>query len=279
MHEVRTRLKRSRAALALIRGRVGKVADRDDARLRDAARRLARPRDLAVQATRFACSGPAFRSSFHPIWSAASRGSSDRCAAPSCRRRSNASSGAPRGRCGGCGDGPRRVAGRARPARGGGRGDRDVPQGEAGATRRARAADGEAVPRLAQAGQSALLRAAHRRGSDSGAGNDPGPEGRPARGALGAGTRLRLREGHRGAAPALVRARERSAGGARAPRGGAHRARGGGPGAVRDRVRGARPRRPRAGGARLATLAPRPRQGRDAEGDQAARPTQTVQAA
>ena len=53
VHEVRTRLKRSRAALALIRRRVGKVADRDDRRLRDAARRLARPRDFAVQAHTF----------------------------------------------------------------------------------------------------------------------------------------------------------------------------------------------------------------------------------
>jgi CHAD domain-containing protein len=53
VHDVRTRLKRSRAALALIRRRVGKTADRDDRRLRDAARRLARPRDLAVQAHTF----------------------------------------------------------------------------------------------------------------------------------------------------------------------------------------------------------------------------------
>jgi CHAD domain-containing protein len=53
VHEVRTRLKRSRAALALIRRQVGKVAVRDDKRLRDAARRLARPRDLAVQAHTF----------------------------------------------------------------------------------------------------------------------------------------------------------------------------------------------------------------------------------
>src|SRR4029077_9198554 len=53
VHEVRTRLKRSRAALALIGRRVGKAAERDDKRLRDAARRLARPRDLAVQAHTF----------------------------------------------------------------------------------------------------------------------------------------------------------------------------------------------------------------------------------
>jgi CHAD domain-containing protein len=53
VHEVRTRLKRSRAALALIRDEVGRPAGRDDRRLRDAARRLARPRDLAVQAHTF----------------------------------------------------------------------------------------------------------------------------------------------------------------------------------------------------------------------------------
>jgi CHAD domain-containing protein len=53
VHEVRTRLKRSRAALALIRDAVGRSAGRDDRRLRDAGRRLARPRDLAVQAHTF----------------------------------------------------------------------------------------------------------------------------------------------------------------------------------------------------------------------------------
>jgi CHAD domain-containing protein len=53
VHEVRTRLKRSRAALALIREAVGRLAGRDDRRLRDVARRLARPRDLAVQAHTF----------------------------------------------------------------------------------------------------------------------------------------------------------------------------------------------------------------------------------
>jgi CHAD domain-containing protein len=50
---VRTRLKRSRAALALIQKRVGKPAKRDDKRLRDQGRRLARPRDLVVQAHTF----------------------------------------------------------------------------------------------------------------------------------------------------------------------------------------------------------------------------------
>lgn len=56
VHEVRTRLKRSRAALALIRkrpGRTGKSARKDDERLRDNGRRLARPRDLVVQAHTF----------------------------------------------------------------------------------------------------------------------------------------------------------------------------------------------------------------------------------
>ncbi|HEY6476340.1 MAG TPA: CHAD domain-containing protein, partial [Polyangia bacterium] len=50
VHEVRTRLKRSRAALALIRGEAGSKAARDDRKLRDAGRLLAKPRDLAVQA-------------------------------------------------------------------------------------------------------------------------------------------------------------------------------------------------------------------------------------
>jgi CHAD domain-containing protein len=62
VHEVRTRLKRSRAALALIgpdlkkagkRGKVGKVSKKTDKRLRNRGRRLARPRDLAVQAHTF----------------------------------------------------------------------------------------------------------------------------------------------------------------------------------------------------------------------------------
>jgi len=56
VHEVRTRLKRSRAALELIRergGDTGKRARKDDRRLRDNGRRLARPRDLVVQAHTF----------------------------------------------------------------------------------------------------------------------------------------------------------------------------------------------------------------------------------
>jgi len=56
VHEVRTRLKRSRAALDLIGGEAGKVkkaAKKMDRRLRDKGRRLARPRDVAVQAHTF----------------------------------------------------------------------------------------------------------------------------------------------------------------------------------------------------------------------------------
>lgn len=53
VHEVRTRLKRSRAVLALIRAEGDGQARRDDRRLRDAARILSRPRDLAVQAHTF----------------------------------------------------------------------------------------------------------------------------------------------------------------------------------------------------------------------------------
>ena len=56
VHEVRTRLKRSRAALTLLRragGRTGEAARKQDRRLRDNARRLARPRDLAVQVHTF----------------------------------------------------------------------------------------------------------------------------------------------------------------------------------------------------------------------------------
>ena len=53
VHEVRTRLKRSRAVLALIRADGGDRVRRDDRRLRDVARVLSRPRDLAVQAHTF----------------------------------------------------------------------------------------------------------------------------------------------------------------------------------------------------------------------------------
>ena len=56
VHEVRTRLKRSRAALELIgagRARAPSVNKKTDRRLRDLGRRLARPRDIVVQAQTF----------------------------------------------------------------------------------------------------------------------------------------------------------------------------------------------------------------------------------
>jgi CHAD domain-containing protein len=56
VHDVRTRLKRSRAALELIgahAGKVGKTARRTERRLRNRGRRLARPRDVVVQAHTF----------------------------------------------------------------------------------------------------------------------------------------------------------------------------------------------------------------------------------
>jgi CHAD domain-containing protein len=52
VHDVRTRLKRSRAVLELI-GASGKSAEKTDRRLRDLGRRLARPRDNAVLAHTF----------------------------------------------------------------------------------------------------------------------------------------------------------------------------------------------------------------------------------
>jgi len=66
VHEVRTRLKRSRAALALIRRQAGDRAERDDRRLRDAGRLLARPRDLAVQAHTFRVLGTRLQSELPP---------------------------------------------------------------------------------------------------------------------------------------------------------------------------------------------------------------------
>jgi len=53
VHDVRTRLKRSRAALKLIGGELGKTAEKTDRRLRNRGRRLARPRDMIVQAHTF----------------------------------------------------------------------------------------------------------------------------------------------------------------------------------------------------------------------------------
>jgi hypothetical protein len=69
VHEVRTRLKRSRAALALIRaqgGSAGRDVKHDDRRLRDAARILSRPRDLAVQAHTFRLLGTRLQASLPP---------------------------------------------------------------------------------------------------------------------------------------------------------------------------------------------------------------------
>jgi CHAD domain-containing protein len=66
VHEVRTRLKRSRAALALIRRDGGPGIRRDDVRLRDAARRLSRPRDLAVQAHTFRLLGSRLQAELPP---------------------------------------------------------------------------------------------------------------------------------------------------------------------------------------------------------------------
>jgi hypothetical protein len=66
VHEVRTRLKRSRAALALIRREGGAQVRRDDRRLRDAARILSRPRDLAVQAHTFRLLGTRLQSELPP---------------------------------------------------------------------------------------------------------------------------------------------------------------------------------------------------------------------
>jgi len=53
VHDVRTRLKRSRAALELIGGELGKRWKKIDRRLRNRGRRLARPRDMIVQAHTF----------------------------------------------------------------------------------------------------------------------------------------------------------------------------------------------------------------------------------
>ena len=66
VHEVRTRLKRSRAALALIRREVGEEAERDDRRLRDVGRLLSRPRDVAVQAQTFRALGARMQSGLPP---------------------------------------------------------------------------------------------------------------------------------------------------------------------------------------------------------------------
>jgi CHAD domain-containing protein len=59
VHEVRARLKRSCAALTLVRDGAGARAKRDCKRLRGAARPLARPRDLAISAQVFRSIGVA----------------------------------------------------------------------------------------------------------------------------------------------------------------------------------------------------------------------------
>ena len=66
VHDVRTRLKRSRAVLALIRADGGEQVRRDDRRLRDVARVLSRPRDLAVQAHTFRLLGTRLQSEVPP---------------------------------------------------------------------------------------------------------------------------------------------------------------------------------------------------------------------
>ncbi|HVV16740.1 MAG TPA: CHAD domain-containing protein [Polyangia bacterium] len=66
VHEVRTRLKRSRAVLALIRAEGGRQVRGDERRLRDAARVLSRPRDLAVQAHTFRLLGTRLQSEVPP---------------------------------------------------------------------------------------------------------------------------------------------------------------------------------------------------------------------
>lgn len=66
VHEVRTRLKRSRAVLALIRADGGDQVRRDDQRLRDAARILSRQRDLAVQAHTFRLLGTRLQNEVPP---------------------------------------------------------------------------------------------------------------------------------------------------------------------------------------------------------------------
>jgi CHAD domain-containing protein len=53
VHDVRTRLKRSRAALELISPEIGTAAKKTDRRLRNRGRKLARPRDVIVQAHTF----------------------------------------------------------------------------------------------------------------------------------------------------------------------------------------------------------------------------------
>src|SRR5580765_4959709 len=53
VHDVRTRIKRSRAAIELCGAQVGKRAKKTDRKVRNLGRRLAGPRDNAVQAHTF----------------------------------------------------------------------------------------------------------------------------------------------------------------------------------------------------------------------------------
>jgi CHAD domain-containing protein len=53
VHDVRTRLKRSRAAIELCGAQIGRSASKTDKKLRNLGRRLARPRDNTVQAHTF----------------------------------------------------------------------------------------------------------------------------------------------------------------------------------------------------------------------------------
>lgn len=66
VHEVRTRLKRSRAALALVRSKGGDAVARDVRRLRDVGRLLAQPRDLAIHAQTFQSLGARLSSGLPP---------------------------------------------------------------------------------------------------------------------------------------------------------------------------------------------------------------------
>ena len=239
MHEVRTRLKRSRAALGLIRKGGGSKAKRDDRRLRDAGRLLARPRDLAVQAHTFRVLGTRLQSELPPrllVRLSAAERQIRRALEPKeverdLKRAARALRRLRRDLVG--------LGGRQRPPR-----DRkgrhpDLPWRPRQAGGGARAADAGSVSRLAQAGQSALLRAAHHRRRSAGADHHLDAEDRPAGGDPGAGPRPRLRQGDRRVEPALVRPRRRRRGGAGRRRPAAGRAGERGPGAGRERVRGA----------------------------------------
>ena len=207
VHEVRTRLKRSRAALALIRRRVGKAADAG----RSPAARRGPPAGAAARSggpgahVSGARDATSRRAAAAP-GAAPRAASSDRCAAPSRPTEVERELRRYGARVAAAAAQPRRVAGRARPARRGGGGDRDLPQGAAGAARRARrgrrrggsttGASRSRRSRTSCASSGARFRSWPRRSC---------PKVERLGGAAGAGARPRLREGHRGAAPALVR--------------------------------------------------------------------------